>query len=154
MRKLFPVLAAVLAIDGTARAAEVRATPEDAEELVKTAVSYVKKNGNDKAYKEFQNKNGPFIYRDLYVMVYDMNAKCLAHGADPSRVGKDWIDQKDADGKAFMRERVEIAKAKGKGIQEYAYKNPATGKVEPKVVYFEKLGDVVVSAGAYKTAVK
>jgi cytochrome c len=60
------------------------------------------------------------------------------------------MDQKDANGKAYTRERIGIAKARGKGTQEYAYKNPATGKVEPKVVYFEKVGEVVVSAGAYK----
>jgi cytochrome c len=144
------VLAASFLLATSALAADERATPQDAEELVKTASTYLKKHGAEKAYKEFQNKNGPFIYKDLYVMVYDMGGKCLAHGADPAKVGKDLIDQKDANGKAYTRERLSIAKEKGKGWQEYVYKNPATSKVEPKVVYFEKVGEVVVSAGAYK----
>ena len=59
-------------------------------------------------------------------------------------------DQKDAHGKAYTRERLQIAKEKGSGWQEYVYKNPANGKVEPKVVYFEKVNELVVSAGAYK----
>lgn len=150
MKKLLALLAASFLLTATALAAEERATPQDAEELVKTAVSYLKKSGAEKAYREFQNKGGPFIYKDLYVMVYDMSGKCLAHGADPSKVGKDLMDQKDANGKAYTRERIQIAKEKGAGWQEYVYKNPANGKVEPKVVYFEKLGEVVVSAGAYK----
>jgi len=149
LKRLTLLIAATLCLSATALAEE-RATPQDAEELVKTAVAYLKKHGAEKAYKEFQNKGGPFIYKDLYVMVYDMNGKCLAHGADPSKVGKDLIDQKDANGKAYTRERLQIAKEKGTGWQEYVYKNPANGKVEPKVVYFQKQGEVVVSAGAYK----
>jgi len=153
MRKLLTLLAA-FAVVSTARAEDVRATPEDAEELVKTAVAYLKKQGPEKAFREFQNKTGPFIYRDLYVMAYDMNGKCLAHGGEPAKVGKVLIDQTDAAGKAYTRERLEIAKAKGQGWQDYVYKNPATGKIEPKVVYFEKVGEVVLSAGAYKPAAK
>ena len=149
MKKLLSLLAASFLL-ATAALAEERATPQDAEELVKTAVTYLKKHGAEKAYKEFQNKGGPFIYKDLYVMVYDLNGKCLAHGADPSKVGKDLMEQKDANGKAYTRERIQIAREKGAGWQEYVYKNPANGKVEPKVVYFEKQGEVVISAGAYK----
>lgn len=149
MKKLLSLLAASFLL-ATAALAEERATPQDAEELVKTAVAYLKKHGAEKAYKEFQNKGGPFIYKDLYVMVYDLSGKCLAHGADPSKVGKDLMEQKDANGKAYTRERIQIAREKGAGWQEYVYKNPANGKVEPKVVYFEKQGEVVISAGAYK----
>jgi cytochrome c len=149
MKKLLTLLVAVLALAGTALAEE-RATPQDAEELVKTAVAYLKKHGAEKAYKEFQNKSGPFIYKDLYVMVYDMTGKCMAHGADPSRVGKDLIEAKDPDGKQYVKDRLQIAKEKGGGWQDYKFKNPASGKVEPKVSYFEKVGDVVVASGAYK----
>ena len=149
MKKLLSLLAASFLLAATALAEE-RATPQDAEELVKTAVSYLKKHGAEKAYKEFQNRSGPFIYKDLYVMVYDLNGRCLAHGADPSRVGKDFIDAKDPDGKLFVKERLEIARAKGKGWQDYKFKNPATGKVEAKTTYLEKVGEVVVTAGAYK----
>lgn len=149
MRKLLTLTAAVLLLSSAALAEE-RATPQDAEELVKTAVSYLKKNGAEKAFKEFQNKNGPFVYKDLYVMVYDLKGRCLAHGADATRVGKDFVDSKDPDGKLFVKERVETAQAKGKGWQDYKFKNPATGKVEQKTSYFEKAGEVVVAAGAYK----
>ncbi len=150
MKKLLALLAASFLLAGAAQAADERATPQDAEELVKTAVSYLKKHGAEKAFKEFQNKNGPFIYKDLYVMVYDLEGKCLAHGADPSRVGKNFIEAKDPDGKLFVKERMEIAKTKGSGWQDYKYKNPANGKVEAKVTYVQKEGAYVVTSGAYK----
>jgi cytochrome c len=34
-------------------------------------------------------------------------------------VGKDILDMKDADGKAFVQEIISIAKSKGKGWQNY-----------------------------------
>jgi cytochrome c len=148
MKKLFALLALLL-LSGPA-AAEERATPQDAEDLVKTAISYLKKHGAEKAYATYQSKNGPFIYKDLYIMVYDLNGKCVAHGADQSRVGKDLIDAKDPDGKLYVKERVEIAKSKGKGWQDYKFVNPATKRVEQKTSYVEKVGDVIVCAGAYK----
>ena len=43
-------------------------------------------------------------------------AKCLAHGANEKQVGKDPIDLKDVDGKAFVRERVELGKSKPAGL--------------------------------------
>ena len=148
MKKLFALLAALL-VSGAALAEE-RASPQDAEDLVKTAISYLKKHGPEKAYATYMSKSGPFIYKDLYIMVYDLNGKCLAHGADPSRVGKDYLDAKDPDGKLFVKERVEIAKAKGKGWQDYKFLNPATKKVEQKTSYVEKVNDVIICAGAYK----
>jgi len=149
MKKLLSLLAASFLLAGAALAEE-RATPQDAEELVKTGVAYLKKHGPEKAYKEFQNKNGPFVYKDLYLALYDVSGKCVAHGADPGRVGKSFLDAKDPDGKAFIKERIEIAKAKGKGWQDYKFKNPANGKVEQKTSYFELAGDVILTAGAYK----
>jgi len=147
--KTLTLFVASLLVAGAARAEE-RATPEDAQELVKTAVSYLKKHGPEKAYPEFQNKKGPFIYKDLYVSVYDLTGRCVAHGADPARVGRDFSASKDATGKLFVMERVKVAKEKGSGWVEYKEINPADGKTESKTSYIERVGDVFISAGAYK----
>ncbi len=151
MKRLFVVLAAGLAVATHAFAAdEARATPADAEALVKNAVAYLKRHGREKAFKEFQNPNGPFIYRDLYIIVSDASGKCVAHGADPGRVGKNIMNSTDVDGKSFIRERYDIAAKKGSGWHDYKYKNPADGKIEAKTVYIEKFEDLVVTSGAYK----
>jgi cytochrome c len=130
--------------------AEDRATTRQAEALVHKAVEYLKKEGPEKAYATFSDPQGPFTYRDLYVTVYDMKGKCLAHGAKKERIGRSLIDDKDADGKLFVKERVEIAAKDGKGWQEYKFLNPANQKVEVKIAYLEAVDGVIVVCGAYK----
>ncbi len=139
----------VLSVATLTRGAEV-GTAAEAEALVKKAVAYIKANGQDKAFAEFGNSKGPFVDRDLYITVYDMSGKCLAHGANPKMVGKDLIGLKDPDGKAFVKERVELAKTKDKFWQDYKFTNPLTKKIEPKAMYVEKAGDLLVACGIYK----
>ena len=125
-------------------------TAAEAEVMVKKAITYIKANGKEKAFAEICNSKGQFIDRDLYVTVYDLNGKCLAHGVNPKMIGKDLIDLKDIDGKAFVRERIELAKTKGKGWQDFKFTNPISKKIEPKTMYVEKYEDIIVGCGIYK----
>ena len=145
------ILAACLAvgITGASFGAE-RATAKEAEAMVKKAVAYIKANGKEKAFAEFNNHQGKFTEKDLYITVYDLNAKCLAHGQSAKLIGKDLLGLKDADGKFFIKERMELAKNKGKGWQDYKFTNPLTKSIEQKATYFEKYEDVVVAGGIYK----
>jgi cytochrome c len=126
-------------------------TKDEAVAMVKKAIDYLKANGKEKAYAEFTDTKGKFIDRDLYIVVYDMNAKCLAHGQKKSMVGQDLIEFKDTDGKEFYRERVEMMKKNQSAWQEYKFMNPVSKKIEPKLMYLEKFEDVVVGCGVYKT---
>lgn len=139
----------VLAVGHVAFAAE-SGTPAEAEAMAKKAVAYMKANGKDKAIAEISNSKGQFIDRDLYVTVYDMNGKCLAHGVNPKMIGKDLIELKDPDGKAYIKERVEMMKTKDHGWQDFKFTNPVSKKIEPKTAYIERVGDVIVMCGAYK----
>ena len=56
----------------------------------------------------------------------------------------------DADGKEFIKERVALAKSKGKFWQDYKFTDPVTKKVLRKSAYCEKAGDNIVCAGVYK----
>ena len=114
------------------------------------SVEYLKKNGKEKAFAAFSDPKGPFTYRDLYIAAYGLDGTCLAHGQKPERVGKNLLGDKDPDGKAFVAERIELAKQKGSGWQQYKFMNPATKHVEEKVAYFEKVDDVVIVCGAYR----
>ncbi|CAN5424807.1 hypothetical protein BH10PSE17_BH10PSE17_14200 [soil metagenome] len=151
MSYLFRTLAVAalsIAMLGSA-AADDRATPQEAKALLAKAVIYLKANGADKATAEFSRKDGAFTDRDLYVTVYDMNGKTLAH-INPRMIGKDNINLQDATGKYHIKERLEIAKTKGQGQQEFMFLNPMTKQIEPKIMYFEKVGDLLVACGAYK----
>lgn len=50
----------------------------------------------------------------------------------------------------LVKERMDILKRRGAGWQDYKYVNPVTKAIEPKTVYFEKAGTLVVSCGSYK----
>jgi len=141
---------ALAALLPTLALAEDRATTKEAEGLVKRAVQMLKAEGKEKAFAAFNDPSGPFTFRDLYVVAYDLEGKCLAHGQKKERIGKNLIADKDADGKLFVKERVELAKAQGKGWIEYKFQNPATKKVEQKVSYNELVDGVIVSCGAYR----
>ena len=125
-------------------------TAEEAIAMVKKATAYMKANGNEKAYGEFNNANGQFSDRDLYIFVIDSAGKALAHGKNAKLIGKDMIDLKDAEGKPFIRESLAIAKNKGSGWVDYKWANPVTKAIEQKSTYIEKSGDVIVASGIYK----
>lgn len=124
-------------------------TKEEAEALVKKAISMIKAEGKEKAFAEINNPKGKFVYRDLYIFVYDMNGKCVAHGFNPKMIGKDLLEMKDADGRYFVKERIEIAKTKGKGWQDYKFTNPLSKKIELKTAYIEKVDNLIVGCGVY-----
>jgi cytochrome c len=134
---------------GTAAAGEW-ATKDDAVAIVKQAVAYIKEAGADKAYPEITKKGGAFTDRDLYVVVYSLDGKVLAHGANEKLVGKEMIDAQDVDGKAFVKERVELAHKQDAFWQDYKFVNPATKKIESKQAYCERLDETAVCAGVYK----
>lgn len=122
---------------------------DEAVAMVKKAIEYIKANGNDKAFEEISNPKGKFVDRDLYVVVYDMAGKCLAHGQKANMVGKELIDFKDADGKEFMKERVELMKKQATAWQDYKFMNPVSKQIEAKSMYVERSGDLIVGCGIY-----
>ena len=138
-----------LVMAGSAHAAD-QGTAAEAEAMVKKAVAYIKANGPEKAYDEFTNGKS-FKDRDLYIIVYDLNGKNLAQGANPKLVGKDLIGLKDPDGKPLIQMFVDLAKGKGKGwVEGYKFLNPVSQKIEGKAMYLERVGETLVGCGIYK----
>ena len=125
-------------------------TADEAQAMVKKGVAFVKANGKDKGYAEITNQKGQFIDRDLYLVVYGLDGVVRAHGANERMVGKNLLDLKDVDGKEFVRERVELGKAKPSFWQDYKFTNPVSRKIEPKSMYCERLDDTVLCGGIYK----
>jgi cytochrome c len=144
------VLLVLFGFAGFVSAAEKRGTAAEAEALVKKAIASMKANGREATFAEINNPKGRFTDRDLYIFVYDMNGKCVAHGLNLKMIGKDLIELKDADGKLFVKERVDIAKQSGKGWQDYKFTDPITKAIEHKRAYVEKYEDLIVGSGIYK----
>jgi cytochrome c len=130
--------------------ADDNATADEAVAMVKKAVATYKAEGRDKAFAAFQDANGAFQYKDLYIFVQDMDGKMLSHGKNPGLIGKDLSHLKDADGKEFVGEMMKLAKSTGSGWVDYKWVNPASKKIQAKSSYVEAAGDVFIGAGIYK----
>lgn len=128
------------------------ATAAEAEALVKRAIAFAKTSGKEAAFKEITRQGGRFHkhHGELYVFVYDLSGKVVAHGQGPSKVGINQINAVDPEGREFVRERIQLATAKGKGWHDYMYRNPVTGKMEHKTSYIELWSGVIFGAGIYK----
>ena len=125
---------------------------EDAIALVREAVAYTKAHGQTAAMREFTIPSGKFrrFGGELYITVYDLHGKCLAHGQEPAKVGLDALNSKDPDGKLIIKDRIALAKTHGKGWQDVKYKNPKSGVPEPKAMYYELHDGLVYATGLYK----
>src|ERR1017187_3288769 len=117
---LISALAATLVFVGAAAAAD-GANKDDAVAMVKKAVAFIKEQGPEKAYPEFTGKDAKFIDRDLYVVVYQLDGKVLAHGSNQKLIGKNISDAQDVDGKFFVKERIELARKQPTFWQEYKF---------------------------------
>ena len=126
------------------------ASKDEAVAMVKKAVSAIKAEGPGKAYPEISNPSGKFVDGDLYIVVYGLDGMVLAHGADAKRVGTNQLGDTDPDGKAFVKERVQLAATHPSFWQSYKFMNPVTHKVEPKNMYCERLDQTVVCGGVYQ----
>ena len=125
-------------------------TSAEAEALVIKAIAFIKANEKEKAFAEINNSKGKFVDRDLYIFVYDIKGVCVAHGFNQKMIGKDLSGMKDIDGKSYVKERIEIAKTKGKGWQDYKFTDPVSKKIEQKTAYIERLDDLIIGCGIYR----
>jgi cytochrome c len=149
MRKLIVFFVICMFVLGFSAHLYARSSPTGAKAMVEKAASYLKAQGKEKAFDEFCNTQGLFRKGELYVFVLDMNAAILAHGGKRKMIGKGSFDMMDADGKYFIKEIIEAAKAKDNGWVGYKWTNPSTKKLAQKMTYFQKVNDVIVCCGAY-----
>jgi hypothetical protein len=127
-------------------------TCELARGWVDDAKTFYLRVGKRIALAEFTNPRGMFSEGQLYIFVLNFKGIMLAHGVNERFVGEDFIDIKDFGGKPFIKEIIDIALDKGSGCMEYKWYHPKTKQVFPKVVYFEKVDNLIICGGAYEVA--
>src|SRR5690242_640632 len=123
-----------------------------AEDMVKDAAELLQRNGKD-ALRLFYDTTGPFIAKDAYIFVYDMNGINLAHPALPNLAGRNLLDMKDTKGKLILREMLQLVETKGSGWIEYMWPKPGESNSTAKSAFVTKvkMGDkwVLVGCGVY-----
>jgi signal transduction histidine kinase len=145
-------LCAALLINVALVGAACAATPDQAKVLVDKALAYVKANGTEKAYKEFNTPGSQFFDGELYIFAYDVQGNNLALGGNPKMTGKNLLDMKSADGKFVIKDFIEIIKTKGEGWYDYKWSNPESKKIQDKSSYVKKIPgtDAFLGSGFYK----
>jgi len=118
--------------------------------LVKRAIAHVERHGLERAVRDFHDPGADFIEGDLYVVVWDPRGTILALGASPDRVGKNYWDSVDADGKKNTQQMIRVAMTRGLGWVDYRWKHPVTGEIQPKSTYVERIRDYIVGCGIYR----
>ena len=153
MKNLFKVLCATLMMLTLSAGAAEKGSADEAVAMVKKAADYLKKNGKEKAFAEFNNAKGQFIQTDLYIFAFMANGDGIeqANGANYRLVGKNVKEMRDADGKFLIKEILALGMGKeGKGWVDYKWPNPTTGNIDSKRTYVERVEDVVIGCGIYQ----
>ncbi len=130
-----------------AHADSTHGSREEAKVMAEKAAALVKANP-DEAFKKFQEKDGGFIDRDLYVFVFDKEGNFKAHGAKPVLVGKGGLAMKDVSGFPFVKAFLEV---KDTGWVDYKWPDVTdNGKIKDKSTYVIKVGDYTIGVGYFK----
>jgi hypothetical protein len=122
-------------------------TAEEARAMLERAVAAVKQD-KAKALEMFNEENGAFRDRDLYV--FCANESDGIETAHPTHKGFKLSEMNDANGFAFGKEVMRTAEA-GK-ISEVAYMWPRPGSDTPvqKITCVTKVADQICGVGYYK----
>lgn len=133
--------APTVSASGTAEPVPQGSAKEEMVAFVKEAVAYAQANGKEAALAEFSNPQGSFVRGDLYIYAYDYNGLTIAHPVNPEKIGVNRLEERDAEGKLFIRELMD-ASTDGTGFVEYTYINPTqNNRVERKLGYVEQVDE-------------
>ncbi|MDR3437678.1 methyl-accepting chemotaxis protein [Telmatospirillum sp.] len=86
-----------------------------------------------------------------YLFAYDMNAMSFANASNPKAVGQDRSQLKDANGKLFVKEIIDVVRDRGTGVVTYWWPKLDAKVASPKLVYAAKFPawNLVIGSGVY-----
>jgi signal transduction histidine kinase len=121
-------------------------------DAVKNAVAEVETRGTA-AFPLFRDPTGPYLAKDAYIFVLEMNGVELVNPAHPNLEGTNLIDRKDTQGKYLIRELIQVVRNQDSGWVDYMWPKPGESVSTQKSAFVSKakLGDrnVVVGCGVY-----
>ena len=126
-----------------------RGTPDEAKAMLAKAIAHYNSVGRKQALADFTGRKSPFFDRDLYVACIGPDRLIAANGGYPSVVGSSADAWKDAEGRSVGKAAFDSVAGTGEGAVRYRWTNPVSGKIEPKVLFVQKVGEDVCGVGAY-----
>jgi cytochrome c len=138
------VLCLSIGLPGTASPAFSQQSPpaseraKEVESLVSKAAALIEGHGKA-SFSEFRTKDSEWFHGDTYLFVYDLRANVLLNPAFPQREGTNVSGQKDAMGKLFHNEIIQVAETKGSGWVDYMFPKPGQTEPSQKWTYVKKV---------------
>jgi signal transduction histidine kinase len=155
MRRIFYSTAAILLVTtcfiGMAWADS--ATKDEVVAQCEAAAKMIQDKGIDEGAQAIGDKAGPFVWKDTYVFLMDLDGKMLAHPIKPELTERDnLLEVADTDGKPLFVEFVEVAGKKGSGWVDYMWPKPGEENPVAKSSYIYRVEGTpyFVGAGIYK----
>lgn len=102
--------------------------------------------------KQFNQKDGPWVWKDTYIFVLDCSTNTMAaHPIKPELIGKDITKTTDTKGNQFFGQLCAATKKPSGVWVEYWWPKPGEKEGSRKVSYAQQAGTTafVVAAGIY-----
>ena len=120
-------------------------------EQVKDAAALISRRGRA-AFPALRDRQGRFVFRDVYVFVLDANGVELVNPFFPALEGRNLIGLQDAEGKEVIRDELLLALRNGSGWTAALWPDPRTGQPSRKISYVTRVNTpqgetLVVGAG-------
>ena len=126
--------------------------PEEAVLLVERAAALRQQTSLQGVLQAINTSTGDFHDRDMYAFVLDKEGHYLAFGGNPAKVGTRVQDIAGIDGEQLLHTIMQQAEDRA-GWVEYDITNPATGRVQSKMSYVQKLDSHYLGCGVYKNLI-
>ena len=121
-------------------------------DMVTDAVNRIEQLG-EAAFPLFRDPTGPYIAKDAYIFVDDMNGVELVNPAFPNIEGKNLLALKDAQGKLVQQETLTLVRTSGHGWIDLMWPRPGESVPTQKSTYVSvanvKGQTYVVGCGVY-----
>lgn len=124
-------------------------TADEARRLAERAIAHRSTTSRERFLRDLTDPAQPFHDRDMYVFVLDAGGTYLAFGGNPAKVGTRVQDIPGIAGHALVEGIVRQAEQEP-GWVEYDITNPATGVVQSKMSFVQKLDGFYLGCGVYK----
>ena len=116
------------------------------------AAALINTKGLKAAEKLISDPHGPFVWKDSYVFLMNLDGKMLAHPFKPELTHRKHVLLiTDPKGKALFVHFVNMAKTTGEGWVEYMWPKPGKNTPWTKITYIYRVPgkDLFVGAGVY-----
>lgn len=132
--------------------AEGSATKDECVVKCHEAAAMIISKGVDAAIKAIADPKGPFVWKDSYVFLMNLDGKMMAHPFNPELTKMDHVLLiTDPTDKALFVHFVNLARTTGHGWVEYMWPKPGKSTPSKKLSYIYRVPDtdLFVGAGVY-----